>query len=155
MKKRLLGTLVGLALSFVLPTFAQENDTVGPQTRQELEAVDTKLDEAIDKNDAAAAAALFTEDAILMVPLLYAPERSGIFSGRPDIEKWFTRKFTDWHIADSKGKLDQIHAVDNGAWAVGIWMHTVDSRPTPAYRAIFFVPVEHSYQIRKMFIEFD
>jgi len=87
MKKRLLGTLVGLAISFVLPTFAQENDTVGPQTRQELEAVDTKLDEAIDKNDAAAAAALFTEDAILMVPLLFAPERSGIFSGRPAIEK--------------------------------------------------------------------
>jgi len=155
MKKLLVVPLIGLAISFALPIFAQENDTVDPQTRQELEAVDTKLDQAIDKNDAAAAAALFTEDAILMLPLRFAPERSGIFSGRSAIEKWYTQWFTEWHVADSKGKLDQIHAVDNGMWAVGIWTHTVNSRPTPGYRAIFFVPVEHSYQIRKMFIEAD
>jgi ketosteroid isomerase-like protein len=58
-----------VAISFALPTFAQQEDTVDPQSRQELEAVDAKLDQAIDKNDAAAAAALFTEDAILMLPL--------------------------------------------------------------------------------------
>gem|GEM_PF-671137 len=136
------------------PVPAPENGTVDPESRQELEAVDTKLDQAIDKNDAAAAAALFTEDAILMLPLEFAPERSGIFSGRPAIEKWFTQKFTDYHVTDSKGKLDQIHAVDNGMWAVGTWMHTVDFRRTPGYRAIFFVPVGDSYQIRKMFVEF-
>jgi ketosteroid isomerase-like protein len=155
MKKHLVALLIGLAISFAWPIFAQENDTVDPQTRRELEAVDTKLDKAIDENDAAAAAAFFTEDAILMLPLQFAPERSGIFSGRSAIEKWYTQKFTEYHVADSKGKLDQIHAVDNGVWAVGIWMHTVNSRPTPGYRAIFFVPVEHSYQIRKMFMEFD
>jgi hypothetical protein len=149
---RLLLTLAGLAISFALPTFGQENDTVDPETRQELEAVDTKLDQAIDKNDAAAAAALFTEDAILMLPLEFAPERSGIFSGRPAIEKWYTQKFAEYHVTDSEGKLDQIHAIDNGMWAVGTWMHTENFRK-PGYRAIFFVPVGHSYQIRKMFIE--
>jgi ketosteroid isomerase-like protein len=153
MKTRFLLALVGLAVSFALPTYAQENDTVDPQSRQELEAVDTKLDQAIDKNDAAAAAALFTEDAILMLPLEFAPERSGIFSGRAAIEKWYTQKFTEYHVTDSKGKLDQIHAVDNGMWAVGTYTHTVNFRRTPGYRAIFFVRVGHSYQIRKMFIE--
>jgi hypothetical protein len=153
MKMHLLA-LVGLAISFAVPIFAQETDTVDPQTRQELEAVDTKLDQAIDKNDAAAAAALFIEDAILMLPLEFAAERSGIFSGRPAIEKWYTQKFTEYHVTDSQGRLDQIHAVDNGMWAVGTWMHTVNFQHTPAYRAIFFVPVGHSYQIRKMFIEF-
>ena len=78
MKIRLVVALVGMAISFVVSVFAQENDTVSPQSRQELEAVDTKLDQAINKNDAAAAAALFTEDAILMLPLEYAAERSGI-----------------------------------------------------------------------------
>jgi ketosteroid isomerase-like protein len=88
---RFLVALIGLAIGFAMPVLAQENDTVYPQTRQEIEAVDTKLDEAINKNDAAAAAALFTEDAILMLPLEYAPERSGLFSGRQAIEKWFAR----------------------------------------------------------------
>jgi hypothetical protein len=88
-----------------------------------------------------------------MLPLEFAPERSGIFSGRPAIEKWYTQKFTEYHVTNSKGKLDQIHAVDAGMWAVGTWMHTVNFRHTPAYRAIFFVPVGHTYQIRKMFIE--
>ena len=85
MKRRLAFALVGLAISFASPTLAQENDAVDPETRQELEAVDTKLDQAIDKNDAVAAAALFTEDAILMLPFAFAPERTGIFSGRSAI----------------------------------------------------------------------
>ena len=101
MKRRLAFALVGLAISFASPTLAQENDTVDPGTRQELEAVDTKLDQAIDKNDAVAAAALFTEDAILMLPLAFAPERSDIFSGRPAIEKWYTQKFTEYHVRAS------------------------------------------------------
>ena len=91
MKIRLVVALVGLAIGFAVPVLAQENDTVDPQTRQEIEALDAKLDEAINNNDAAAAAALFTEDAILMLPLEYAPERSGLFSGRQAIEKWFAR----------------------------------------------------------------
>jgi hypothetical protein len=98
MKIRLLLALSGVAISLALPTFAQQEDTVDPQSRQELEAVDAKLDQAIDKNDAAAAAALFTEDAILMLPLEFAPEQSGIFSGRPAIEKWYTQKFTEYHV---------------------------------------------------------
>ena len=143
-----------MAIVLALPAFAQENDTVDPQTRQEIEAVDAELDEAINKNDASAAAALFTEDAILMLPLEYAAERSGIFSGRQAIEQWYAQKFTEYHVTDSKGNLDQIHSVDAGVWAVGKWTHNVNFRQTVAYRAIFFLPVGHSYEIRKMFLEF-
>jgi crotonobetainyl-CoA:carnitine CoA-transferase CaiB-like acyl-CoA transferase len=111
---RLLVALIGLAIGFAIPVLAQEKDTVDLQTRQEIEAVDAKLDEAINKNDAAAVAALFTEDAILLEPVDQAPERSGMFSGRQAIEKQFAQKFTEYHLADTKGKLDQINSVDAG-----------------------------------------
>ena len=88
-----------------------------------------------------------------MLPLEFAPERSGIYSGQRDIEKWYAQKFTEYHVTDSKGKLDQIHAVDAGMWAVGTWTHTVNFRHTDAYRAIFFIPVGNSWKIRKMFVE--
>jgi len=152
-KMRLLLILAGLAIGFVVPVLAQEKDTVYPETRKEIEAVDTKLDDAINKNDAAAVAALFTEDAILMLPLEYAPERSGIFSGRQAIEKWFAQKFLAYHVTDTKGKLDQINPVDAGMWAVGEWAQTIDFRHTRTYRAIFFLPSGDSWQIRKMFLE--
>ena len=64
MKMRLLLTLAGLAFSFALPTFAQEENTVDPEVRQQIEAVLVKYDEAFNKHDAAAVAALFTQGAV-------------------------------------------------------------------------------------------
>jgi uncharacterized protein (TIGR02246 family) len=153
MKLRLLLILAGLAIGFAVPVLAQEKDTVDSQTRQEIEAVDAKLDEAFNKNDAAAVAALFTEDAILLVPVDHAPERSGMFSGREAIEKEFAQKFIEYHLTDNKGKLDQINSVDAGMWAVGEWTNTVNFRPTGGYRAIFFVPDGDTWKIRKMLLE--
>ncbi len=60
MEIRLLLTLVGLAIGFILPTFAQEKNTVDPQVRQQIEAVFMKFQEAYKKHDAAAMAALHT-----------------------------------------------------------------------------------------------
>jgi hypothetical protein len=65
MKTRLLGAVVGLAISFALPIFAQQKETVDPQVRQEIEASLVKGDEAYNKRDAAAFAARYTEDAVL------------------------------------------------------------------------------------------
>ena len=64
MKIRLLLALVGLAISFALPTFAQQKNTPDPQLRQRLVALVKKYDDAFNKNDAAAVAANFTEDAV-------------------------------------------------------------------------------------------
>jgi len=64
MKIRLLLFLVGLAISFALPTFAQQKDVVDPKARQQIEAALMKFDDAFNKHDASAIAALYTPYAI-------------------------------------------------------------------------------------------
>ena len=65
MKIRLVVALVGLAISFALPTFAQQKETVDPQLIQKLyDTISKKWNEACNNHDAAAIAALYTEDAI-------------------------------------------------------------------------------------------
>jgi ketosteroid isomerase-like protein len=80
MKIRSLLALVGLAISFALPTFAQQQDTVDPKIAEQVRALATKFDEAFNKNDAVAVAALITEDAVWITP-------HGTFTGRQAIEK--------------------------------------------------------------------
>ena len=93
MKMRLLLTLTGLAISFALPTFAQEKDTIDPQTRQQLEAIIKKYQEAFNKHDAAAMAAFYTEDAVLESPL-------GVFSGRAGVEKYYLEVYQQFNPTD-------------------------------------------------------
>jgi len=64
MKTRLLGALVGLAINFAVPTFAQQKGTVDPQIIEKVNAGAKMYDEASNNNDAAAVAALYTQDAI-------------------------------------------------------------------------------------------
>jgi len=45
MKTRILGALVGLAISFALPTFAQQTNTPDPQLREQLLALAKKVDD--------------------------------------------------------------------------------------------------------------
>jgi hypothetical protein len=64
MKIRLIAALLGLAISFAVPTAAQEKEEVnpfpfraiaaGPQIIQQLEAINLKFDEAFNKHDATA-----------------------------------------------------------------------------------------------------
>jgi hypothetical protein len=61
MKIRAVVILVGLAISFALPIFAQEKEDVkpfpftpipaGPQLVQQIEAINQKFDEAFNKHD--------------------------------------------------------------------------------------------------------
>jgi ketosteroid isomerase-like protein len=64
MKIRFLLALVGLAISFALPGFAQQKDTVDPEVRQQVEALLIKFGEAFNKHDPAAIAALYPQNAI-------------------------------------------------------------------------------------------
>ena len=64
MKIRSVLAFVGLAISFVLPTFAQQKDAVDPEVRQQIEALLMKFGEAFNKRDPAAIAALYTQNAI-------------------------------------------------------------------------------------------
>jgi hypothetical protein len=71
MKIRSVVALVGLAICFAVPTFAQRKEpTPGEQDRQQLDAHVKKSDEAWNNNDAAALAATFTEDAADIAPVI-------------------------------------------------------------------------------------
>ena len=79
MKTRLVLALAGLATSFALPTFAQQKETADPKTAQEIRALATKYDEAFNRNDAAAVAALYAENGVNATP------HAGTFRGRQAI----------------------------------------------------------------------
>ena len=49
MKMRLLLTIVGLTIGLAVPALAQENNTVDPEVRQQIEASIVKFDEATTK----------------------------------------------------------------------------------------------------------
>jgi hypothetical protein len=109
MKIRLLVALAGLAISFALPTFAQQKDTVDPKIDQQIRALAMKYVEAFNRNDAAALAALYSEDAVWRTP-------QGTFSGRKAIEKHYADyQFHTWHSDKQVLKVDRVIAVGNEA----------------------------------------
>jgi ketosteroid isomerase-like protein len=83
MKTRLL-PLVGLAIGFALPTFAQDQNTISPEVRQQIEAIFQKFQDAFNNRDAAAIAGLRTQDAIEV-----RSWTEDVFSGRQAIEQMF------------------------------------------------------------------
>ena len=87
MKFRLLLTLAGLAIGFSAQTRAQEENTVDPQVRQQIEAALLKFQDAYNNRDAAAIAALHMQDAIEV------RSWQGFISGRQAIEKMFQADF--------------------------------------------------------------
>jgi hypothetical protein len=73
MKIRLLLALVGLAVSFALPAFAQEKEsTPSDKDRQVSAAILEQSAEAYNNNDAAALVAIFTDCVIAALALARA-----------------------------------------------------------------------------------
>jgi ketosteroid isomerase-like protein len=64
-----------LAISFASPTFAQQTNTPDPELRQRLADVIKEHRDAMNNNNAAAADACFTEDAVIVTD-------AGSISGR-------------------------------------------------------------------------
>jgi len=125
MKTRLLGALVGLAISFALPTFAQQTNTPDPQIIEQIDAFDKKFAEAVNNNDAAAVAALYTENAT------FVTDRGPIY-GRQAIEKWYAEVFETWHPKNYIGATDPkspriIGTADNIA-SNGEWSETLQGK---------------------------
>ena len=119
MKTRLLFALVGLGISFALPTFAQQKETVDPQIIEKLNALFKKVDEAFNNNDAAAYAALRTEDTIFVT-------EAGPLYGRQALEKQFAEWFKGTHFSNHilKGDPNSFRVVgtadkiaSNGEWS--------------------------------------
>ena len=100
MKIRLVVALVGLAISIALPAIAETN-TPDPQLREKLVAAIKKHTDALDKNDAAAIAANFTEDGVLVT-------QDGSFFGREAIEKHYVDDFSQQiHLSNNTATPDQ------------------------------------------------
>jgi uncharacterized protein (TIGR02246 family) len=109
-------TLAGLAISFALPTFAQEQRAVDPETRQEIEAALMKYNEAWNKGDAAAFAARFTLDATDVRRW----ESAGVVSGEEAIEKRYAAEFAAG-LSNYVGKLLQIYPIGSDICAITQW----------------------------------
>jgi hypothetical protein len=74
MKMRLL-TIIGLAIGFALPTFAQQTNTPDPKLREALATFNKTFDDAMLKEDPAAVAALYTcidDWNVLSVPISFS-----------------------------------------------------------------------------------
>jgi hypothetical protein len=99
MKTRLVVPLVGLAISFALPSFAQQKDVADPQTTQKVRASFKGFDEAINNSDAAAIAAYYTLDAVFVTT-------GGPIIGRQAIQRWYADMLQRLRPKNRTGKLD-------------------------------------------------
>jgi ketosteroid isomerase-like protein len=121
MKTRLLGALVGLAIGFTLPIFAQEANLPDPRLRDALVTLAKKIDDAYLKGDAAALAALYTEDATLL-----RSDGAPIY-GRDAIEQYWRGRFQLGHYVKHVSTPDQhsphiIGTAGNELWSTAHWL---------------------------------
>jgi uncharacterized protein (TIGR02246 family) len=115
MKIRLVVALVGLAISFAVPTFAQQKDTADPKTAQQIRALTAKFNEAFNKHDPGAVAALYTEDAVWQT-------YHGTYFGRQRIEKVYADWcFKRWNKHNWVTTISRVIPVGNEVRATGIW----------------------------------
>ena len=153
MKTPLLVTLLGLAISFALPTFAQQKDAPDAQTTQKILAIAKAYEEGESKNDPAAIAALFTEDAIFVA-------NTGPVNGRQAIQNWYTELYKGWHPKNFMIKFDGdaphlIGTDGNTLWATGEWSETGQGKtgePTPVkgYWGIIYTRQGDDWKIRML-----
>jgi ketosteroid isomerase-like protein len=145
MKIRLLFALVGFAIGPALPTIAQEKEEANPflyrailatpQLAQQLDPINSQFDEAFNKRDAVAVAALFTEKATIVTPL-------GIFSGRDGVEKHFTDVFHRFPLSDRLTKNSYVYAFADDLCAIGGWTVTYNpGRPRPVQAGGYLIRV--------------
>jgi uncharacterized protein (TIGR02246 family) len=126
MKTRFLLALTGLTLGLTLPTLAQQTEP-SPSTqaqptepapsepdRQQLDALASRYAEAANRHDAAAIAALFTEDGVFVSP-------EGIVLGRPAIEKLYRDTFNAAAVSDTVVTTAQLQVAGDRAWGAGQW----------------------------------
>ena len=113
-------TLAGLAISFALPSLAQEQNAISPKVRQQIESVSQKFQDAYNARDIDTIAALRTQDAIEV------RSWQGLASGVDEITKRFE---SDWKGNPGKmvNKIVALYPIGNAICEiansdVGGWM---------------------------------
>jgi hypothetical protein len=144
MKMRSVIALVGLAIGFAVPTFAQEQNTVSPEVRQQIEAAVRKLEEAYNKHDAAASAAGFTKHAIEVLEWSSA-SATGAASGRQEIEERYGLEFAS-HPSKQQFKLVQVYPI--GPDVCAIWEIFHYYRQEKGYYTAIYVREGDDWKIR-------
>jgi uncharacterized protein (TIGR02246 family) len=128
MKTRLLFPLVGLAISFALPTFGQQKETLDAQAVEKADPLAGKFDQAASNNDPAAVAALFAEDAVFVTP-------NKTIVGREAIEKQYMEWYQGGHNRNHKTTYDpasyQITGTTDTITFSGGWSETVEVQGKP------------------------
>jgi uncharacterized protein (TIGR02246 family) len=102
----------------------EQNYAADSKTDQEIRAFVKEFDKRFNKNDAAAVAALCTEDAVQIGP-------EGPICGRQAIEKKFADLFQKWHPTNITCTVDQVSAVGNVSWNSGGWSCTLQGENGP------------------------
>src|SRR6516164_2119627 len=115
MKVRFIAALAGFAIGFVVPTFSQQTNTPDPHLLQQLLALAKKFDEAWTNKDAAAMAALYTEDAVIV------RNDGGPIYGREAIEKYWADMFKTVHYNKHTSEPEQYSPHIIGTWGNQVW----------------------------------
>jgi uncharacterized protein (TIGR02246 family) len=118
---------------FCCASLRPTKDTTDPQITQQLEAIGRNTDEAFNKGDAAAVAALFTQNAVVVTP-------QGPVYGRQAIEKMYVDLFQKVHFSNHLTKADQnsppiTSTAGNEVWWFGAWSVTVQIENDPPRQA--------------------
>ena len=117
MNIRSIVALLGLTVSFTVPTFAQQKGTIDPKIEQQIRVLAANYDAAINKHDPAAVAALYARDAVRATAL-----NDGTFYGRQAIEKAFARyDFDRWQVSNYFTKIYRLIPVGNEVHSTGTW----------------------------------
>jgi uncharacterized protein (TIGR02246 family) len=128
------GIIVSLAVfAMTAPSFAQSDK---PNVQQAVEAFVTKFQDTYNKKDAAALAALYMDDAILVPP-------GPIATGKPSIQKTW-QAVLDAGRTGLKYTVKDVRAQGDLVWSVGQFsVMSPDDKDTPQERPGNFV---HFYQ---------
>jgi uncharacterized protein (TIGR02246 family) len=102
----------------------QQDYAADPKTAEEIRAFVKEYEEGFNKNDAAALAALCTEDAVQVSP-------EGPICGRQAIEKKYVNFFEQSHPTGLKCSVDQVCAVGHVSWNSGDWSFTLRGENGP------------------------
>jgi uncharacterized protein (TIGR02246 family) len=149
MKMPLVVTLIGLAMGFALPTFAQQQNTIDAKIEQQIRILAMNYDAAINKHDAAAIAALYAQDAV------WVTYHDGSYHGRQAIEKEYEKMyFKRWNKHNYATTVARVTAGGNQVRATGNWScayseATGDTHPDSGHYTWVLVREGDAWKIRR------
>ena len=144
MNKRFVVSVVGLATSLALPTFAQQKETVDQEVRQQIEAAYIQFCDAHNKHDAAAMVTLYAQDG---VQIRSWESGGGLVSGQQALEKWYASEFAS-SPGEFVGKLVQVYPVGDEISAISEWKEW----KMGGYKALIYVREGDTWKIRLEYV---